>query len=345
MFIQNISLKNYNTFSLSVNASYLVVLDRIESIIKIWKQTQKYKIPFLILGEGSNVLFLEDFLGMVVINKLKGINIKEKLNTWHLHVSSGENWHNLVCYTLQIGIAGLENLALIPGLAGSAPIQNIGAYGIELKNFCEYVDILNFFTGNINRIPAINCGFGYRESIFKHYFKNGYMIVGLGLCLNKKWKPMIKYGALTKLNPYTVTPNQIFHSVCTIRRNKLPDPIKLGNAGSFFKNPLVSVKKLISLISYYPYIPYFFQKDNKVKLSAGWLINNCKLKKYLIGGAAIYHYHALVLVNINNASSQNIIDLARYIRNKVALKFNIWLEPEVRFIGATGELNAIEVLS
>lgn len=345
MHIERASLKHHNTFALPAKTKHLVIVDKIELILKIWQQTQNLHMPLLVLGEGSNVLFLEDFSGMVMINQLKGITIREETNTWHLHVSAGENWHALVCYTMKAGIAGLENLALIPGLVGSAPIQNIGAYGIELKHVCEYVDLLNFFTGNVDRIPATQCAFGYRESIFKTQLKTGHIIVSIGLRLNKKWRPILKYGALNKLNPAFVTPKQIFNFVCTMRRKTLPDYRKIGNAGSFFKNPLVSEEKYRLLISNHPDMPYYPQADGQVKLAAAWLIDQCKLRGHRIGGAAVHRYQALILINIDNTTSENIIDLARYVRNTVASTFGVWLEPEVCFIGAVGELNSVEVLS
>lgn len=345
MSIESASLKNYNTFALSINAARLVIVDRIELMLQVWQQTQRGRMPLLVIGEGSNVLFLEDFSGTVMVNQLKGINIRNEADTWCLHISSGENWHDLVCHAMQVGIAGLENLAFIPGLAGSAPIQNIGAYGLELKNVCEYVDLLDFFTGVIDRIPAAKCGFGYRESIFKHQFQNRYIIVGLGLRLSKRWKPILEYGALTNLDPASVTPAQVFDAIRTLRRSKLPNPREIGNAGSFFKNPLVSAEKSASLLYHYPSIPHYQHAHGQVKLSAGWLVEQCALKGYRIGGAAVHRYQALVLVNIDHATSQNIVDLARHVRNTVASKFDVWLEPEVRFIGALGELNAVEVLS
>lgn len=345
MFVKSASLKQCNTFALPVYAAHLVLADRIELMLQTWQQTQQSQMPLLVLGEGSNVLFLEDFAGTVMVNQLKGIHIREKLDTWHLHVSSGENWHNLVRYTLQVGIAGLENLALIPGLVGSAAIQNIGAYGMELKNVCEYVDLLDLLTGVIDRIPVSKCGFGYRESIFKHKLQNRHIIVSLGLCLSKKWRPILEYGGLTKLNPVTVTPSQIFDYVCGVRRSKLPDPRKIGNAGSFFKNPLASAEKSALLLSQYPSMPHYPQVDGQVKLAAGWLIDQCKLRGHRVGGAAAYRDQALVLVNMGNATSHDVIALARHVRNTVASRFDIWLEPEVRFIGVMGALNAVGVLS
>jgi UDP-N-acetylmuramate dehydrogenase len=345
MSTESASLKKHNTFALPVNAAHLVIAETIELMIKVWQKTQKRQEPLLVLGEGSNVLFLEDFAGTVMINQLKGIDIREEEDAWFLHVSSGENWHGLVCRTLETGIPGLENLALIPGLVGSAPIQNIGAYGIELKSVCDYVDLLDLTTGAIDRIAASDCGFGYRESIFKHNFQKGHIIVGVGLRLSKQWDPMLNYGDLTKLAPETVTPRQVFDSVCAMRRSKLPDPKVTGNAGSFFKNPLVSSEKAATLNIEYPGMPHYPQQDGQVKLAAGWLIDQCELKGYQIGGAAVHNQQALVLVNVDNATSQDVVALARHVRNTVAKKFDVWLEPEVRFIGAVGELNAVEVLS
>ncbi|UDG79246.1 UDP-N-acetylenolpyruvoylglucosamine reductase [Candidatus Ecksteinia adelgidicola] len=341
----NTSLKYNNTFLLPVRTAHFVIADTIDLMLTVWKEIQKYKMPLLVLGEGSNVLFLENFIGTIMINKLQGLDIVEKKHTWHLHIKSGENWHNLVCYTLKIGIAGLENLALIPGLAGSTPIQNIGAYGIELKNVCEYVDLLNLFTGNIMRIPNKNCYFSYRDSIFKYQFQIGYIIVGIGLCLQKKWKPILTHQDLIKLDIKTVTPSQIFNFICAIRRSKLPDFRKIGNAGSFFKNPFVKKDIFKSLIKQYPNMPYYPQITKEIKLSAAWMIEQCKLKGFQIGGASISNHQALIITNKNNATSQDIVNLARYVRNTVGKKFNLWLEPEVRFIGATGVLDALKILS
>lgn len=338
-------LKNCHTFALPVSTAHLVIAENIEIMLKTWLKAQKRQEPLLILGEGSNVLFLEDFAGTVMINELKGIEIKEQQDSWHIHVRAGENWHNLVEMMLEREIPGLENLALIPGLVGSAPIQNIGAYGIEFKQVCEYVDLLDLNTGEINRMSTERCEFGYRESIFKHEFKIGYVIVGIGLRLSKQWCPQLKYGDLTKLDPQGVTPQQIFDAVCTMRRNKLPDPRITGNAGSFFKNPQVSGEKARDLMTRYPSIPCYPQPNGEMKLAAGWLIEQCSLKGCQIGGAMVHRQQALVLINTGNASSQDVVALAKHVRNTVAEKFDIWLEPEVRFIGAKGEVEAVEVLS
>lgn len=345
MSTESASLKNHNTFALPVNAAQLVIAEKIELMIKVWQKSQKRKEPFLVLGEGSNVLFLEDFSGTVMINKLHGIKVREEQDAWHLHVRAGENWHKLVSYTLENGMYGLENLALIPGCVGSAPIQNIGAYGIELQDVCEYVDLLSLRTGEIDRMSPERCAFGYRESVFKHQYKADYIIVAVGLKLNKIWQPVLSYGDLTKLDPESVTPQQVFDAVCAMRRSKLPDPYIIGNAGSFFKNPIVSQEVTDKLLESYPNMPHFVQPDGQVKLAAGWLIDQCALKGHRIGGAAVHNKQALVLINQENAVPQDIIALARYVRNTVANKFTVWLEPEVRFINALGEVNAVEVLS
>nr|NMN93391.1 UDP-N-acetylmuramate dehydrogenase [Brenneria salicis ATCC 15712 = DSM 30166]RBP57014.1 UDP-N-acetylmuramate dehydrogenase [Brenneria salicis ATCC 15712 = DSM 30166] len=340
-----ISLKPYNSFSIPVSASSIIVADTPEQLVDGWQCANLLHKPVLLLGEGSNVLFLEDFAGIVLLNRLKGIVTTEDCEGWHLHIGAGENWHYLVEYTLQQGIAGLENLALIPGCVGSAPIQNIGAYGLELQHLCEYVDLLDLSKGTVKRLDVAECQFAYRESIFKHQYRDGFAITAVGLYLKKDWSPILSYGDLTKLDPATVTPQQIFDSVCHMRCSKLPDPTITGNAGSFFKNPIVTQQHAGDILKEYPHAPCYQQPEGKVKLAAGWLIEQCHLKGFQIGGAAVHCHQALVLINKDNAISKDFVDLARYIRYQVADKFNVWLEPEVRFIAAHGEVNAVEVLS
>ncbi|MFE8099975.1 UDP-N-acetylmuramate dehydrogenase [Brenneria goodwinii] len=340
-----ISLKPYHTFALPVFASQVTVADTQEKLIDGWRTARLSHSPILLLGEGSNVLFLEDFSGAVLLNRLKGISVKEDTDGWHLHVGSGENWHYLVQHSLTLGMAGLENLALIPGCVGSAPIQNIGAYGVELKDVCEYVDLLDLTHGTIKRLTAAECQFGYRESIFKHQYRDGFAIIAVGLYLNKNWRPVLGYGDLNKLDPTMVTPQKIFDMVCHMRSSKLPDPAVTGNAGSFFKNPVIPAGNAADILKTYPNAPHYLQPDGQVKLAAGWLIDQCHLKGFQVGGAAVHSQQALVLINQGNATNLDVVNLARHIRNRVADRFGIWLEPEVRFIAARGEVNAVEVLS
>lgn len=342
---QKYSLKPWNTFGLEAHAKHITVVDSIEELCQCWQRSTESNEPVLLLGEGSNVLFLEDFSGEVIINRIKGISVEETKDAWCLHVGAGENWHQLVETTLKQNLAGLENLALIPGCAGSAPIQNIGAYGVELEKVCEYVDIVSLSDGICQRLNALECKFGYRDSVFKHHYREGYAIIAVGLRLAKHWKPVLSYGDLRNLDPTTVTPQQVFEAVCHMRRSKLPDPKVTGNAGSFFKNPLVSADLAATLKIKYPDMPQYPQECGSVKLAAGWLIDQCALKGSRLGGAAVHQQQALVLINAEDASGKDIVDLARNVRQRVAAKFNVLLEPEVRFIAAQGETDAVEVIA
>lgn len=341
----NHSLKPWNTFGIERDAALIVRAENEQQLFNAWKDAVKNQQPVLILGEGSNVLFLEDFAGTVIVNRIMGIHIEEQVDAWLLHVGAGENWHKLVQFTLEQGMPGLENLALIPGCVGSSPIQNIGAYGIELQRVCEYVDCIELEKGNPLRLSAEECRFGYRDSIFKHEYQDRYAIVAVGLRLPKVWQPILSYGDLTRLDPVTVTPKAVFDSVCHMRMTKLPDPKVNGNAGSFFKNPVITAEDAQSLLIQFPDIPHYPQADGSVKLAAGWLIDRCDLKGTRIGGAAVHQHQALVLINASCATGQDVVELAHLVRQRVGEKFNVWLEPEVRFIGQTGEVNAVEIIA
>lgn len=341
----NHSLKPWNTFGIDRSAKQIVRVETAQELIDAWHQAINNQQPVLLLGEGSNVLFLDDYAGTVVVNRIKGIQITEDADSWHLHVGAGENWHALVSYSLEHGMPGLENLALIPGCAGSSPIQNIGAYGVELQNVCEYVDCVALDTGEALRLMAQECRFGYRDSIFKHEYQDRYAIVAVGLRLSKHWHPVLSYGDLTRLDPQNVTPQEVFDAVCHMRMTKLPDPKVNGNAGSFFKNPVVSKEQADALLASFPGAPHYPQADGRVKLAAGWLIDQCQLKGTRCGGAAVHRQQALVLINEDNATSEDIVALAHKVRTQVGNKFNVWLEPEVRFIASHGEVNATEAIA
>ena len=339
------SLKKLHTFAIETAAEKIIFAETPQDILIAWQECQQRNLPFLLLGEGSNMLFLETFSGIIVVNRIKGISVTENDAAWQVQAGAGENWHALVTYTLEHNIAGLENLALIPGCVGSAPIQNIGAYGVELKDVCEWVDVLELASGQITRLTAQQCEFGYRDSIFKHRLQYGYAIVSVGFSLPKRWQPVMSYGDLVKLDPATVTPQQIFAAVCHMRRSKLPDPALTGNAGSFFKNPVISAEQARTLLAAFPQAPYYPQINGEVKLAAGWLIDQCQLKGYCVGGAAVHQQQALVLINTGGASAQDVVALAHDVRQRVGEKFDVWLEPEVRFIGADGEKDAVEVIA
>lgn len=332
------SLKLLNTFAVDVFAHNVAIANTEIELLTLWQESIVKNEPILLLGEGSNVLFLENFNGTVVLNRIKGIVASEDVDAWHLHVGAGELWHDLVIYTLDQNMPGLENLALIPGCVGSAPIQNIGAYGIEFHQFCEYVDVIHLVDGKRRRFSAIECQFGYRDSIFKHYFRENYAIVAVGLRLHKAWRPTLNYGELIHLDPNSITPRRIFDTVCVIRRSKIPDPKLIGNAGSFFKNPIVDANTAHRLQTLYPDAPNYLQTDGRVKFAAGWLIDHCQLKGYRIGDAAVHNNQALVLINVGQATGSDIMALAKHVHQKVAEKFSIRLESEVRLIGAEGEV-------
>lgn len=339
------SLKPFNTFGIQANASSIVIAETVQQLKDAWSETVAANMPVLILGEGSNVLFLEDYSGTVIINRISGIEVTEENDAWHLHVGAGENWHHLVENTLQQGMPGLENLALIPGCAGSSPIQNIGAYGVELKNVCHYVDCVDLISGEMHRLDNSQCQFGYRDSIFKHEYQNHYAIIAVGLRLPKQWQPVLSYGDLARLDAENVTPQEVFDAVCHMRMTKLPDPRVNGNAGSFFKNPVVDAEQAAVLLAAFTNIPHYPQPDGSIKLAAGWLIDQCQLKGYKVGGATVHQQQALVLINESGASSLDVVGLAHLVRQRVGEKFNVWLEPEVRFIGTSGEVSAVETIA
>ncbi|CAD83702.1 UDP-N-acetylenolpyruvoylglucosamine reductase [Candidatus Blochmanniella floridana] len=332
-------LKILNTFSVDVYAEKVIIINDEYSLLQLWKQSRDQDKFFLILGAGSNVLFLENYKGIVLLNRIKGIFVTENKVAWYLHVGAGEEWNTLVMYTIKRNMPGLENLVCIPGYVGAALIQNIGAYGVELSQMCEYVDVLDLNQGDKIRLYCHECCFRYRESIFKlNLYK--YAILFVGLRINKHWKPVLSYSGLTHLNLNSITPRQIINTIIFLRYKKLPNPIIHGNVGSFFKNPVVDFKVVSFLLKKYSNIPYYFQEDGKVKLLAGWLIENCNLKGYILGEASVYYKQALVLINTRQkATGTEIAALALYVYNKVVDKFNIRLKPEVRLIGSFGEIN------
>lgn len=337
------SLTPFHTFHLPAHAKRIVAIQHTDQLLTEWQNARAENLPVLLLGQGSNVLFLEDFDGVVLLNQLKGIAHTQDEHFHYLHVQGGENWHSLVEWTLANQIGGLENLALIPGCAGTAPIQNIGAYGVEFEQVCEFVEVLNLNTGERFCLDREACRFGYRESVFKQQYQHGYAITAVGLKLAKKWQPVLSYGSLAQLDPQTVTPQQIFDEVCAVRRSKLPNPDEFGNAGSFFKNPVVDFADFSRIQTACPTLPHYPQADGSVKLPAGWLIDQCNLKGFQVGGAAVHTQQALVLINKQNATGKDVAALAKEVRRQVRETFGVELHPEVRFIGRLGEVDSEEI--
>ncbi|MCH7349226.1 UDP-N-acetylmuramate dehydrogenase [Aeromonas sp. MR7] len=338
------SLLTLNTLALDAHCLWLAEVAQVDDLQQLVTKPELTDLPRLVLGGGSNVLFCNDFAGLVVLNRLKGIQLQDEGEHWLLHVAAGEEWHQLVCHALQQGWYGLENLALIPGTVGAAPVQNIGAYGVELASFCAYVEAFNWQSGQLERIDAADCHFGYRDSIFKHEYQDSHFITAVGLRLPKVWTPVLGYGPLAALGD-APTAQAIFDTVCATRRAKLPDPAVLGNAGSFFKNPVVTRALADTLKQQYPHMPCYPAGEGQAKLAAGWLIDQCGLKGFAIGRAAVHQEQALVLVNLGGASAMELIALAAHVRDSVEQKFGVVLEHEVRFMGLTGETWLDEVLA
>lgn len=348
MIETNCSLKAFNTFAIEANTEALFHFNDVQQLPELLALVKKVRAenrPVLILGAGSNILFCEDFAGLVIKVELSGIEVIDAGDSYLIKVAAGENWHQLVTDCIERGINGLENLALIPGVVGSAPVQNIGAYGSEFKDFCESVEYLDLHSGEFFTLTAEQCCFAYRDSIFKQQKMANALITSVTLRLSKHWQVHSRYGSLNNLqDKEKLSAKQIYHSVCQIRSEKLPDPQALGNGGSFFKNPVVNLAQANALLHLYPKMPYYPQADGTVKLAAGWLIDQASLKGTAVGGAAVHQQQALVLINQNNASAADIILLAELVRSTVLKKFNVNLEHEVRFIGAQGETNLQQVV-
>lgn len=326
------SLQSHNTFAIDASCAQLIIVDCIEDLNSL---PELISDQITILGEGSNVLFAEDYAGQIIQSKLQGIIHHEDDSYHYLEVASGENWHQLVQYCLHQGIYGLENLALIPGSVGAAPVQNIGAYGVEFSSVCDFVQWYDIKNQEVKRLSNLQCKFAYRNSIFKTELANQAIIINVGFKIPKAWTANKNYQGLSEL-PNNCSAQDIFNQVVGIRQQKLPDPKLLPNAGSFFKNPIVSQQQLIELQHNYHDLPFYPQLDGTTKIAAGWLIDKAALKGFCIGGAAVHQNQALVIVNQHRATGRDIIDLAKYIQQKIQQQFNITLEPEVRLLGANG---------
>lgn len=334
--LSNISLKPYNTFGIDVNARKFVQVSSVEELKEVLKNL--YASELFILGGGSNMLLTKDIEKTVVHIDLKGVEVfEESPNEVVVTAMAGENWHEFVLFCIQRGFGGLENLSLIPGNVGTAPIQNIGAYGVEIKDSFESCTALDLQTLEIKQFNREDCKFGYRDSIFKNEAKGKYIITSVSIRLNKKdHKLNTSYGSigeyLEEKGVKKPTISDVSEAVTTIRKSKLPDPKELGNSGSFFKNPVVSKKKLEDLQEQFPEMPFYTVDDEHVKIPAGWLIDRAGFKGYRQGDAGVHKRQALVLVNYGNATGQDILSLSRKIQKKIKDMFGIEITPEVNII-------------
>jgi len=335
---ENISLKPYNTFGIDVNARHFVEIQSKEQFQELIQSAIYQNNHSLILGGGSNILFTKDFEGIIIQNTLKGIEVVDE--TDHLinvKAQAGENWHQFVMYCVQHNYGGIENLSLIPGTVGAAPMQNIGAYGVEMKEVVKEVEVIDLKNGATRVVSNEECQFGYRESVFKHQWREKFFISSVTLTLTKnKHHLNVSYGAiqdtLKQMNIIDPSIQSISDAVIHIRQSKLPDPSLIGNAGSFFKNPSVTKIHYDQLKKDYPSLPGYASENQLVKVPAGWLIEQCGWKGKRFNDAGVHAHQALVLVNYGHARGEEILQLASHIQSSVKEKFNIDLSTEVNII-------------
>lgn len=333
----DVSLRNLNTFGVDASAHAYLPVTSVAVLRDLCRDGTLAALPRLILGGGSNILLTRDFPGLVLHMQIKGIDIVgEDDEATYVRAAAGESWHGLVQWTLAHGLNGLENLSLIPGSVGAAPIQNIGAYGIEIKDRFHALTMFDFATGEIVTLDKIACAFGYRDSIFKQGLRDRAVVLDVTFALPKKWQPNIRYADVAQeLAARSISEpeaRQISDAVIAIRTRKLPDPAVMGNAGSFFKNPVVTPAQRDALVARYPQLVNYAQPDGSVKLAAGWLIDQCGWKGKTTGAAGVYENQALVLVNRGGASGADIAQLAASIQADVAQRFDVLLEPEPIFL-------------
>lgn len=331
---ENYSLLPYNSFGIAAKTRWFISYDNEEELLKILSDEYFQSLDFLHIGSGSNLLFLSDYEGIILYSSISGIEVlSENEQEVELRVGAGVEWDSLVEYTVAKGWGGIENLSGIPSQVGAAAIQNIGAYGCEVKETISSVSACKVKTKEMIELKNDDCRFAYRHSIFKGEWKGEYIITSVTFRLSKEPAFNLEYGNLKEvLAGKEITLSTIRNAVIQVRNSKLPDPKICGNAGSFFMNPYISQQQFALLKENYPDLPSYPVSDREVKVPAGWLIDRCGLKGFQMGNAAVHDKQALVLVNKGNASGKEIADLAGFVHDKVKEKFGISLVPEVTYI-------------
>jgi UDP-N-acetylmuramate dehydrogenase len=333
---QNVSLKNYNTFGIDVKASYFAEIKSVADLNVVFDNALSKTLPLLVLGGGSNLLFTKDFEGLVLKISIPGISYQVKENIVEVTAGAGVVWNDLVGFCIAHGFAGLENLTLIPGTVGASPIQNIGAYGVELKDVFLNCTAFEIATGKLKTFTHADCRFDYRDSIFKNEFKGKFIVTDVSFKLSKAANLQTHYGAivaeLANRNISTPTIADISNVVAAIRVSKLPDPKTIGNAGSFFKNPVINKAESEKLLAKFPDLVHYPAPNNTVKLAAGWLIEQCGFKGKAVGETGTWKNQALVLVNHGHASGQEVYVFSEHIIETVRAKFGVNLEREVNIL-------------
>ena len=333
---ENVSLKNYNTFGIDVNARYFADVKSMAALKEVFEDPIAFKNQLLILGGGSNMLFTKNFDGLIIKISIPGISFTTQGDEVLVTAGGGIVWDDLVKYCVAHGFAGIENLSLIPGTVGASPIQNIGAYGVELKDIFHSCTAFEIATSELKIFNYADCNFSYRDSIFKNELKGKYIIVSVIFHLSKQVNLQTYYGAITaelaNRNITAPTIADISKVVSHIRVSKLPDPKTIGNAGSFFKNPVIEAHQFNELVKHFEDVVSYPVPNGKVKLAAGWLIEQCGFKGKVVGETGTWKNQALVLVNHGHATGQEVYNFSEQIIKKVYTKFNIKLEREVNIL-------------
>lgn len=332
---ENYSLRPYNTFGIDVQADYFLSYNSEAALIKNLCQIQHLNSPIFNLGEGSNLLFINNYKGIILHSQIKGIDITEESEqSVKVRVGGGVIWDDFVAWAVEHNFSGTENLSTIPGTVGASPVQNIGAYGVEAKDIISCVESVELATGKKRTFSNADCLFAYRDSIFKHELKGKYVVTYVTYQLSKQPEFVLNYGKINTLLDGRPPSVQLIRDIITeVRNNKLPDHKTLGNAGSFFTNPYIRKSDYQKLQEKFPNIPHYPINDNEVKVPAGWLIDQCGLKGFEHKEAAVHKNQALVLINTGNATGKDILELAQIVITKVQEKFGITLSPEVNIIG------------
>jgi UDP-N-acetylmuramate dehydrogenase len=338
---ENKPLQKLHTFGVDVRARYYAYLDKVADLVDLLARPTVKPLPKLILGQGSNILFVEDFEGLVIQMSLKGIEkVRENEEHVWLQVGASVDWHHLVTACIEAGYGGIENLSLIPGTVGAAPIQNIGAYGVELSDVIDSVGVLEIATGKLGTLTKSDCEFGYRHSIFKGALRDQYIVLWIGIRLDKAPVFRTGYGAiqatLETMNVQELSLKAISDAIVHIRRQKLPDPTVVGSAGSFFENPIVEPAQALALQEAHPEISMHPLPHGQAKVSAAWLIDQCGWKGYRQGNVGVSPSHALVLVHYGHGTGQELFGLAQLVQESVWQKFSIRLAPEVNIVARSG---------
>jgi UDP-N-acetylmuramate dehydrogenase len=334
-------LKKYNTFGIEATADRMMEYESVEELQAFIQQrlSEGNTTPLLHIGDGSNLLFLHDFKGTILRSGMKEIHVTADEGDYvYVRVTAGIVWDNWVQYAVDSNWYGLENLSLIPGTVGASAVQNIGAYGAEAKDFIIFVDTVDLQTGEVRHFTAEECHYGYRDSAFKHELKGRYAVTHVHFRLSHSFRPNLEYGGIHKalaerdIDDTNLTPEQLRQTIIEIRRAKLPEPSLLGNAGSFFTNPIVPKATFERLLNENPDMPHYEVDNDLVKIPAGWMIEQCGWKGKTLGKAGVYERQALVLVNRGGATGADIKALCEHIREDVEARFGIHIEPEVNFI-------------